>query len=131
MIEALVKQGFRAKKVSDRFKAGPPDLRLGRSDLGQLDVELKYNNFPAISDAVTIDSGMTKLQWLTIRDMNEHGMPAVCLVYFECLNQFVMTTDRILRNPLTGGYPMLSKLPQSRVIDGAQLFSVAREFLNG
>jgi hypothetical protein len=75
MLPDLRKQGFKAENISDAFVSGRPDFRIGRKDLGQLDVEFK------IIDAVngTVQSGLTKLQKIEIREMNKHGMPAICL----------------------------------------------------
>lgn len=128
----LTLQKFFVTKTSDRWKAGKPDLRIGRSDMGQLDVELKYIDWPkqSIDEAREIDIGATKLQWLIIREMNEHGLPAVFLVYVEAYDRFIVTTDRVLRAPFHWGAPhAIAKLPDPQVIDGVVLFTVAREYL--
>jgi hypothetical protein len=124
MISSLHKQGWYANKTVDRFKAGKPDLRIAHDDYGQMDVELKYKYEDY---SVEEDVGMTKLQMLTLRDMNRHGMPAICLVYSEPINTFFVTT--VLRDTL----PPLSRCVQrlaSEVILGPILFVKAMEHLN-
>ena len=124
MKSALHSQGWYAEKTSDRFKAGRPDLRIGNKQFGQLDIELKYRYE---GYAVETEVGMTKLQWLTIKDMNEHCLPAVCLVYSEPLNVFFITT--LLRDVLPPPSRRVLKLPGSDVIDGATLFTKSMEHL--
>lgn len=128
----LTLQGFHAEKRTERFKSGKPDLRIGRRDLGQLDVELKYLDWPkeSIEQAREIDTGMTKLQWLNMRRYNEHGIPCICLVFIEAHAEFVMTTKQVLRTPLyKHGQHVLPYVPRPMVIDGERLFKVAREHL--
>lgn len=130
----LTLQGFLVEKRTERFKSGKPDLRISRKDLGQLDVELKYNDWPkeSIWAVREVDTGMTKLQWLTLREYNKHGRPAVCLVYFEAFGTFLITTDQVLRQPLrTPCRYVLPKLPAPQVMDGDDLFNLAMEYLNG
>lgn len=126
-------QGFWAEKMSEQFKAGRPDLRVARCDVGQCDFELKYNDWPmsSLEEATDIDSGMTKLQWLNVRWMNEAGVPAICLIYFEALDQFRMTTDRILCGGLSLALPTVLKLPTHQIIDGVELVTTAKEHLRG
>ena len=147
VIKGLKLQGFYVDKMSDRFKAGVHDLRIGRFDTGQLDVELKYNTLsldklgidPDVSllgvpmsllrhDLPEFDTGMTKLQWLKLRDKNEHGMPSVCLVYFEALDYFGVTT--LLRETLPPLSRRVLKLPRPKVVDGVQLIRTARSHLS-
>lgn len=119
-------QGFYAEKQSERFKAGRPDLRLGRGDVGQLDVELKY--FPgALEEGAAL--GFTTLQWLKMKEMNEHGIPTIGLVYVEQKDLFMLTLDRVLGDPWTATRYACSKLPAPQIIDGAQLFEAAEGFL--
>lgn len=120
-------QGFYCEKQSERFKAGRPDCRVARSDLGQLDFELKYVTG---DDLTEIDVGMTKLQWLHLKTMNEHGMPAVCLVYLEKPDLFLVTTEMVLHRPLLRGPYACLKLPRPRVIDGVDLFAISKDYLN-
>lgn len=130
MRKSLVKQGFYAEKVSDRFKAGRPDLRLGHHVFGPLDVELKFNPLPAeefLDPNTVFDSGMTKLQWLKIREMNQHGMPAICLIYYDAFKFYGVHT--LLRDTLPPEGRRV-KLPQTGTIDGQELVSTARKFLN-
>jgi len=125
MIKSLHKQGWFATKTSDRFRAGRPDLRIGKREFGQLDVELKYS-----LDSFTAeqDTGLTKLQWLKIKEMNEHGIPSVCLVYSERLDLFFVTT--LLRETLPPPHRCLKKLPRCEVINGDLLFTVSIGHLN-
>jgi len=136
LIPCLQSQGFLATKTSDRFKAGRPDLRIGRHDLGQLDVELKYLTFTMgqlwcePEKPLEFDTGLSKLQWLKMRDMNSHGMPAVGLLYVEASEMFVVTT--LLRDSLTYPLRFVKKGPSDgNLIDGAELFSVAHRYLKG
>ncbi len=124
-------QGFWAEKTTDRFKAGRPDLRISRNDVGQLDVELKYCELDILHGDDEIDLGFTTLQWLKLKEMNEHGMPAVGLVYFARTNFFLLTIDRVLRRPLPVTPYTCLKLPSPKIIDGAELVRTAKEYLNG
>lgn len=125
IITSLHKQGWFATKTSDRFKAGRPDLRIAHDDYGQMDVELKYS----LDDfAKEHEVGMTKLQWLKLKEMNQHGMPAVCLVYSEPLDIFFVTT--LLRETLPPSPRCFKKLPGSEVLSGPVLFVKAMEYLN-
>lgn len=128
----LTLQGFHIEKRTERFISGKPDLRIGRKDFGQLDAELKFIDWPkkSIEEAREIDTGLKKLQWLNMRKYNEHGMPCVCLVYIAALEMFYLTTDQVLRAPLSRHAPYaLPYLPHDMVIDGAELFTKARECL--
>lgn len=130
ILEDLREQGFFATKTSDRFLAGRPDIRIGRSDLGQLDVELKFCNLTVSELAILgpeCETGLTKLQKLKIEDMNQHGMPAVGLVYLSELSMFVVTS--VLRESLLAATGrVLVKLPRPRWVDGAELFKLARNY---
>lgn len=127
----LTRQKFYAEKVSDKFKAGRPDLRLGHLEFGPLEVELKYNVLPLhmLEDADDLDSGMTKLQWLNLRRMNEHGMPAVCLIYYEALGYFGVTT--LLRDTLPPPTRRVTRVTKGGVIQGSELYTSAMEYLHG
>lgn len=122
-------QGFYAEKQSERFKAGRPDLRVARMDLGQLDVELKY--YSGDWGDHTVEPGFTKLQWLKLKEMNDHGIPAVGLVFFEQYDRLVVTIDRVLQPGLLAGPASCSKLPAPLIIDGKALFAAAEEMLYG
>lgn len=127
MIDSLHKQGWFATKTSDRFAAGRPDLRIGHDDFGQMDIELKYS-LDDWRDGVERDTGLSKLQWLKIKDMNKHGMPAIGLVYSEQFDMFFVTT--LLRDTLPGVPRRVLKLPGAEVISGPDLFVTAMEHLN-
>lgn len=124
----LIGQGWFATKTSDRFKAGRPDLRISRHDFGQMDVELKYvvDDYSG-PDYPEIDNGLTKLQWLKLKEMNEHGMPAICLVYMEAHKRFFVTT--LLRDTFPATSRCVRELPKGTVIDGAELFKTGMEHL--
>jgi hypothetical protein len=126
MIKSLLKQGWFATKTSDRFKAGRPDLRIAHRDFGQMDVELKYSlDYWDVGD---YDTGLSKLQWLKIKEMNGHGMPAIGLVYAEKFDLFFVTT--VLREGLPPVDRRVLKLPGSEVIHAPDLFVTAMEHLN-
>lgn len=124
-------QGFYAEKQSERFIAGRPDCRVARADCGQLDFELKYIRGDVTGeDGGDIDVGMTKLQWLHLKTMNEHGIPAVCLVYLEQLEMFTVTLDMVLHRPLLRPMHGCLKLPTSQIIIGVDLFKAAKGLLS-
>lgn len=125
----LLSQGFWADKTSERFKAGKPDLRISRADVGQLDVELKYCDADILHDKGEIDLGFTKLQWLKLREMNQHGIPAIGLVYMARQNFFLITNDRVLCYGWTNPPYTVMKLPAPQIIDGAELVTNARKYL--
>lgn len=123
-------QGFYAEKQSERFKAGRPDIRAARNDLGQLDIELKVCDADVLHDDGEIEFGFTTLQWLHLKSMNEHGIPAVGLVYLSRMNVFLVTVDKVLHRPFTPAPYTCLKLPAPRIIDGAALFEAAKGLLN-
>lgn len=125
MIKGLKGQGFYATKTSDRFIAGKPDLRIGHANHGQLDVELKVVLGPVDRE---VDTGLTKIQLNTIRVMNAHGMPAVCLVFSAHLGVFYCAN--VLRANLPEIGHCVLKLPRPLIIDGHDLFRVSKEYLN-
>lgn len=127
----LVKQRFYCEKVSDKFKAGRPDLRIGHLDLGPLELELKYNDWPieSLEEAELIDSGMTKLQWLMLKRMNEHGMPGICLIYYEALGYFGVHS--LLRDTLPPLERRVTRVTKSGVLHGPSLYATAMEYLHG
>lgn len=127
LITSLQQQGWFATKTSDRFKAGRPDLRIGHNDFGQLDVELKYS-LEDWHDLKERDTGLSKLQQIKIKEMNQHGMPAIGLVFCEDFDVFFVTT--VLRDTLPGPQRCVEKLPGSGVIAGPALFVTAMEHLN-
>ena len=124
MIKGLKEQGWFATKTSDRFIAGKPDLRIGHGDFGQLDVELKVVDGPIDREIAT---GLTKIQQNTIRRMNEHGMPAVCLVFSNHVGLFYCAN--VLRANLPEIGHCVLKLPKPLLISGKDLFTVAMEYL--
>lgn len=123
----LLGQGFWADKTSERFKAGKPDLRVARLDLGQCDFELKYVT-ELLDDTTPFDPGFTKLQWLKLREMNAHGIPAAGLLYIECEDRFVLCN--LLRPTLRQCRDVGLKLPHPQVIDGVALMTAAKEYLH-
>lgn len=124
-------QGFYCEKQSERFKAGRPDLRVARGDLGQLDVELKVCNADVVWGAGgDIPLGFTKLQWLHLKTMNEHGIPAIGLVYIAKRDVFLLTVDMVLHGALSSPPVTCSKLPAPHIIDGVALFDKAKRFLH-
>lgn len=126
IIDSLHRQGWYATKTSDRFKAGRPDLRIGHRSHGQMDVELKYSL--EFEDEAEYETGLTKLQKIKILEMNQHGMPAIGLVFVEKRGLFFVTT--VLRETLPDERRQCLKLPGSEVISGPDLFLTAMEHLN-
>lgn len=126
MIDGLVKQGWYCVRTVDRFKAGRPDLRIAKRGYGQLDVELKYSVDPWSEDAIS-DTGLRKLQWLKIAEMNRGGIPTVGLVFSEIRDEFFVTN--ILREPFPPKARRVTKLPKPLIIDGAKLFETAMGYL--
>ena len=136
MMDALKSQGFFATKTSDRFKAGRPDLRIAHRKTGQLDVELKFATHPLeklwapVNYPRIVDTGIRKLQELKIKEMNLHGIPAIGLVYVECLGVFRVTN--FLRDTLSGpGYYVKKGDHKGNVIDGYELMEAAAKYLKG
>jgi hypothetical protein len=127
IMDSLHRQGWFVTKTSDRFKAGRPDLRIGNRRYGQMDVELKYS-LDTWDLPVVLDTGLSKLQRIKIREMNQHGMPAIGLVYSEVLDLFFVTT--VLREALPDARRQCKKLPGSEVISAPDLFVTAMEHLN-
>lgn len=127
MIGSFHKQGWFATKTSDRFKAGRPDLRIAHLDFGQMDVELKYS-LEDWADCFLFDTGLSKLQCIKIREMNQSGMPAIGLVFVEKRDLFFVTT--VLRETLPEAPRQCLKLPGSEVISAPDLFVTAMEHLN-
>ena len=125
LMVGLKRQGWFVTKTSDRFKAGRPDLRTSHNDFGQLDVELKYSVEQWHPDA-ELDTGLSKLQWLKMREMNQNGIPTIGLVYCEPNNLFFVTT--VLRETLPPTARCVSYL-KSEVLHGPNLFVVAMSHL--
>lgn len=135
IITSLHKQGFLALKSSDRFKAGRPDLRTGRKDLGQIDFELKYCTEPMSNlwfepgKPREFDTGLRLLQQLKMGEMNEHGMLACGLIYVEAMERFFVTL--LLRDvlpPLTRC--VLRGNSDDDIIDGEALYAATKGYLD-
>lgn len=129
LIDSLTAQGCYCERVSDRFKAGRPDVRVGHTELGQLDFELKYctlENRKLMSD---IDSGMTKLQWLNLRNKNRAAMPAICLIYVQAFDEFVITD--VLRPHLQRDVLRVTRQPGDVWISARELFLTTKAYLQG
>lgn len=96
MCKNAEKQGFFAANINDRFISGYPDMRFARKDLGQLDVELKILGCAdsSIANGREVDSGITPLQQITIREMNNHGAAAVGLILLPDQSKFVFCNFR-------------------------------------
>lgn len=130
LMKGLKNQGWYADKVSDRFKAGKPDLRTCHPVFGPLDIELKYNDWPLVEleKETEVESGLTKLQRIKIDEYNRHGMPSICLVYFEALNYFGVT--KLLRDTLPPPSRRVLKLPNTKnTVNGEELFQVSLRYL--
>lgn len=124
IIKDLKGQGFYALSVNDRFASGRPDFRVGRGDLGQLDVELKVID---ASNGVT-QSGLTTLQKIEIREMNKYGMPAVALTYAESRHEFIIHHDKEVDLDSTNLY-VIQRSKAPGVIDGRKLMELALYYI--
>lgn len=101
LIKKAKEQGFFARNINDRFNSAYPDFRLSKRDHHQMDVELKILR---VSDSTlrhgsAVNSGLTRLQAIELRDMNAAGMLAVGLIYVEEWKSFVFcNTQRFTPN---------------------------------
>lgn len=123
----LRKQGFYAKKTVDKYASGKADWRLGRSDLGQLDVEYKYCTVTAKGIMRPVKTGITKLQFLKMIDRNSHGMPSIGLIYVKVRNVYVISN--LVTDDLTNKDYNVIKGNKPHHIDGAELFKQAERYL--
>jgi hypothetical protein len=125
IIGSLTAQGCLVLKTSDRFKAGKPDLRVGKRGFGQYDYELKFSEDEFSTDAPT---GITRLQQITLRRMCEHGMPSVGLVYSAPRNTFFVTM--LLRDVLPPPPRCVIRgTTDVQTVDAQQLFNATRDYL--
>lgn len=92
MVADAKKLGYWSRSVNDRFVSGYPDMRFSKKPLGQLDVELKILDCAqsTVQKGAEVKSGLTKLQQIELRDMNEAGAPAVGLVLIKPLGLFTL-----------------------------------------
>jgi hypothetical protein len=101
LIKKAKEKGFFARNINDRFNSSYPDFRLSHQDYHQMDVELKILR---VSDSTlrhgsAVNSGLTRLQAIELRDMNAAGMLAVGLIYVEEWKSFVFcNTQRFVPN---------------------------------
>jgi hypothetical protein len=101
LIKKAKEKGFFARNINDRFNSAYPDLRLSNRSYHQMDVELKVLR---VSDSTLrhgsiVNSGLTRLQTIELRDMNAAGMLAVGLIYVEGWKSFVFcNTQRFSPN---------------------------------
>lgn len=93
LCEAAVKQGFWASNTNDKFVGGKPDFRISRKDTGQMDIELKILGVQpsTIKSNRVVNSGITPLQKIELREMNAAGAPAVGLIYIPEYEKMVFT----------------------------------------
>lgn len=126
MVESLKKQGWYVVRTVDRFKAGRPDMRIAKLGYGQIDVELKYSVDPWDENALT-DTGIRKLQWIKIAEMNMGGIPTVGLIYSETENVFFVSN--VLREPFPPATRRVKKLPHPEIINGAEFFETAMRYI--
>lgn len=131
IIDSLTKQGFLAFKTSDRFKAGKPDLRTSRLDLGQIDFELKYCTElgEVVSSGKEFETGLRLLQQIKMKEMNKHGMPACGLIYVDSLKLFFVTL--LLRDKLPPITECVTRGPtDDAILDGEALYRITKDYLN-
>lgn len=134
VIGSLKTQKFNVIRVSDKYKAGRPDLRIGHKDHGQLDVELKYCPLRVVElwyepgKPREFDTGLSKLQWLKMDEMNKSGMPCIGLIYVEAMEVFFVTT--VLRDTLAHPTRYVIKgNSNANIINGSLLMGVAKKHL--
>lgn len=126
------KQGFFAANINDRFISGYPDMRFARKDLGQLDVELKILGCAqsSVDSGREVESGITAIQQITLREMNGHGAPAVGLILLPELDKFVFCNFRRIRPKEAIEWGILPHGGQGRV-DFERLFKMSFSYLLG
>lgn len=129
LLAALRKQEWYADKLGFPLKAGRPDWRLSHAVFGPLDVEFKVSQLTERElGSGFVPTGITKLQWLKMREMNAHGLHTVGLVYLPLSDEFVITD--ILRDDLTGTPYRFKKLPKPWLIHGGDFYHMARGYLH-
>lgn len=91
ILDVAKNQGFWVSNTNDAFISGKPDMRLSRSDLGQIDIELKMLDISLSTYEACrkVKSGLTKLQFNEIRDMNAGGARAVAMTFYRKTDQFI------------------------------------------
>ena len=96
MVKEAGKQGCWARSVNDKYISGYPDFRLKSPLYPHLDCELKICRAAAstLSNGREIQSGIEKLQFIEIRDMNKIRIPTVGLIYIEAMDVFTFTNDK-------------------------------------
>lgn len=101
LIKRAKKDGFFARNVNDRFNSAYPDFRLSSSKYYPIDVELKILRVSesTLRHGSVVNSGLTRLQTIELREMNAAGMMAVGLIYVEEWKSFVFcNTQRFSPN---------------------------------
>lgn len=97
MVKEAGKQGCWAASVNDKYISGYPDFRVKSPLYPHLDCELKICR-AAVSTLSTdkeIQSGIEKLQFISLRDMNRAGIPAVGLIYIEKFDVYTFTNNKV------------------------------------
>jgi hypothetical protein len=124
IIKQWNKDGFYAISVNDRFASARPDMRLGIGGIGQLDIELKYLE----GGKGVLQSGLTALQKIEIRDMNRASMPAIALTYHDLRRVFIIHHEREVDLDSTGAY-VIDRLKGPAVIDARELMAKAYRYI--
>ena len=96
LVSDAKRSGFWARSENDRFTSGYPDMRISRADTGQLDIELKILGCSEASftSEREMESGISALQAIELRDMNKAGAKAVGMVLIPERNEFLFTNTR-------------------------------------
>lgn len=96
MIKEAGKQGCWAAGINDKYISGYPDFRIKSPLYPHLDCELKVCRAAAstLTNGREIQSGIEKLQFISLRDMNKFGIPAVGLIYVKEFDVFTFTNDK-------------------------------------
>lgn len=96
MVKEAGKQGCWAASINDKYIGGYPDFRLKSPLYPHLDCELKVCRAApsTLSNGREIQSGIEKLQFISIRDMNKFRIATVGLIYIEVMDVFTFTNDK-------------------------------------
>lgn len=83
LIEDVEKLGGYGLKMSNQFTSGVPDLLLQIPDMPTCAIECKVKKVASYSIGKQYSNQMTKLQRITIKEMQDAGMVAGGLVLFD------------------------------------------------
>lgn len=97
MVKEANRQGCWARNINDKYISGYPDFRFKSPCYPHLDCELKICRAAAstLGRNKEIQSGIEKLQFIEIRDMNKFEIPAVGLIYIQEMDVFTFTNEKL------------------------------------